>query len=412
MFDLITQYGAFSGLTINWDKSVIMPVDGQSLEGMDLGVPLVCSSTFKYLGVTISTNLAQYEKLNLDPLYSKLLQRLEVWRKLPLSVVGRVNLIKMIWMPQILYLLHNAPIWVPQRFFYKLNSLFRRLIWGKSVARIKLQALQMAKDEGGLAVPDPALYFLAAQLQHLKSWENVDFSDVNTAILRSYFQEMYLYEVLDANRCLVNAKRYPTLVLMHKVWWKLRDMYSIVGCTSYTPIWNTPWLPELCKLEDFSSWQSQGVRRVSHLITGEGDLKQFSQLQSEYALPHSAFYKYLQLRHAFTKEDSDVKCCTKQFTPVDVISNTGTSRGLISLLYKFILGRRLSQSPIDLKTKWEGDIGPIEQGIWEDILQMIPKISVSEQHRFIARRNFCTGLDYVIPLCVIGAMSTQRHCCI
>lgn len=41
----------------------------------------------------------------------------------------------------------------------------------------------------------------------------------------------------------------------------------------------------------------------------------------------------------------------------------------------------ISRSPIDLKTKWEGDIGPIEQGIWEEILQMIPKISVSEQHR-------------------------------
>lgn len=50
------------------------------------------------------------------------------------------------------------------------------------------------------------------------------------------------------------------------------------------------------------------------------------------------------------------------------------------MLYKFLLNRRLSLAPIDLKTKGEGDIGLIEQGIWDKILQIIPKISVSEHH--------------------------------
>lgn len=165
---------------------------------------------------------------------------MSVWRTLSLSVVGRVNLIKIIWMPQLLYLLHNAPVWVPQRFFYKVNSLFRNLIWGKGAACIRLQTLQLAKDEGGLAVPDPALYYLAAQLQHLRGWDDSTSSDAGTLILRSYFHKINLYEVLESKGFQVNSKMYPTLSLIHKLWWKLRDMYDIPGSTSYSSIWYTP----------------------------------------------------------------------------------------------------------------------------------------------------------------------------
>lgn len=380
-FEVIKTYGSFSGLTINWSKSVLMPIDGQTLMGRDLGVPLVCSDTFTYLGIVISVDLTKYEKLNLDPLFTRLQQKLEVWRKLPLSVVGRVNLIKMVWMPQLLYILHNAPVWLPQRLFYKINRLFQGLIWGKGTARIKLQSLQLAKDEGGLAVPDPVLYYLAAQLQHLRGWENVDSVDTGTQLLRSYFANVNLYEVLDSKGFLSNSKKFPTLCLIHKLWWKLRGMYDITGCTTYTSVWHTPWLTELCKLSGFESWVSKGIRRVKQILTPEGELKQFSDLQNEFALPHSQFFKFLQLRHACSKEDRELLATAHPLPPAEIVGNTETSKGLISVIYRYLLTQLFSKHPVDLKTKWEGDLGPIEPGIWEEILQAIPKVSVSEQHR-------------------------------
>lgn len=380
-FEVIKRYGSYSGLTINWSKSVLMPIDGQSMVGRDLGVPLVCSDTFRYLGVEISVDLTRYEKLNLDPIFVKLQRKLEVWRKLPLSVVGRVNLIKMVWMPQLLYILHNAPVWLPQRIFYRINRLFRSLIWGGGPARIKLQALQQAKDEGGLAVPDPALYYWAAQIQHLRGWENVDSTDTSTQILREYFDNVNLYEVLDSKGFLANSKQFPTLCLIHKLWWKLRDMYDIEGSTMYTSVWHTPWLTELCKLSGFEPWMTRGVRRVNQILNAEGELKQFSDLQNEFAIPHSQFFKFLQLRHAYSQEDKELLTPLHSLPPVEIVGKTETSKGLISIIYKHLLSQLFSKHPIDLKSKWEGDLGPIEPGIWEEILQAIPKVSVSEQHR-------------------------------
>lgn len=47
--------------------------------------------------------------------------------KLFLTVVGRANLVKILWMPQLLYLLYNCPIWLPQGFFQQVDILFRNL---------------------------------------------------------------------------------------------------------------------------------------------------------------------------------------------------------------------------------------------------------------------------------------------
>lgn len=122
-----------------------------------------------------------------------------------------------------------------------------------------------------MAVPDPALYYLAAQVQHVRGWENIEFSDTNVQILKSFFDDPNLYEVLEFKGIMINSKRCPTLYLMHKVWWKLRDMYGIVGCTTYTPIWRTPWLPELRKLDNYESWKSKGLRGITQLIAVDGN---------------------------------------------------------------------------------------------------------------------------------------------
>lgn len=67
---------------------------------------------------------------------------------------------------QLLYLLHNFPVWLPQPIFRTIDALFRELLWKHGHSRIKLGTLQLPKDRSGLAVPNAKLYYLASQLQH------------------------------------------------------------------------------------------------------------------------------------------------------------------------------------------------------------------------------------------------------
>ncbi|XP_073522176.1 uncharacterized protein [Phyllobates terribilis] len=167
--ETIEKFGKFSGLAINWTKSVLLPIDNGNINAphyTDSGLQLV--NEFKYLGINVTSKVTDYEKLNFNPILARFKCKLDTWSKLPLSVVGRTNLVKMIWMPQLLYVLQNSPIWIPQRYFLKANSIFRDLIWGKQDPRIKLETLQRDKTMGGLAVPNPWVYYMAAQLQHIR----------------------------------------------------------------------------------------------------------------------------------------------------------------------------------------------------------------------------------------------------
>lgn len=87
-------------------------------------------------------------KLNIDPLIQQFQEKNTSCIRLPLSVVGRCNLIKLIWNPEILYALHNAPIWIPIHVFKRFNTIYHTLILRKPVPRIKIETLQEAKDSG------------------------------------------------------------------------------------------------------------------------------------------------------------------------------------------------------------------------------------------------------------------------
>lgn len=126
---LVEKFGSFSGLDINWEKMELLPLDSTT-ELIMPGMPqLVIVDTLKYLGIALTKDPNQFICKNLIPLLAKFKQKIGIWKRLPLSVAGRCRLIKMIWMPQLLYLLHNSPVWICKKWFNKIESLFRELIW-------------------------------------------------------------------------------------------------------------------------------------------------------------------------------------------------------------------------------------------------------------------------------------------
>lgn len=62
------------------------------------------------------TDLNQFIALNLNPLVFQLSQRCAAWKFLPLTPVGRVNLIKMTVLPKFTYLFRQTPVAIPVSF--------------------------------------------------------------------------------------------------------------------------------------------------------------------------------------------------------------------------------------------------------------------------------------------------------
>lgn len=72
---------------------------------------------FKYLGVFVDSNLKNLYKLNLLSLLQKVGGDLKKWMDLPLTLLGRINVIKMNILPKFLYMFQSLPIHVPIALF-------------------------------------------------------------------------------------------------------------------------------------------------------------------------------------------------------------------------------------------------------------------------------------------------------
>lgn len=114
---ILDKFASFSGLRVNWSKSSILPLGPKARNLSHDTLPLQWVSSMTYLGVKITANVQDYMSLNLLPLLTRLQQKTQAWRSLPLSLLGRVSLIKMKFLSVILYFLRHSPLWIPKTFF-------------------------------------------------------------------------------------------------------------------------------------------------------------------------------------------------------------------------------------------------------------------------------------------------------
>lgn len=274
-------------------------------------------------------------------------------------------------MPQLLYIICNSPVWLPFKYFHKFQALFRDLVWKKGVPRIKYEMLQHPKDEGGLAVPNPWLYFLASQLQYLKGWDVAESTDPAHKLLHFLAKGRGLLPALEAGFPIQGGSPLPTIKLYVKVWDRAKLLLNISGCTPFTPLWHNP------KLQGFSQWESAGITLISHLQS-DGTFKSFHQLREEFGLSPRVFYQFLQIRHAWNSQFCITTLKLTKSSLISIISGPGGKSGLMSFLYQQLLAEFLKKYPLTVKSKWESDVGNIGEEQWETILSTIPLLSTNE----------------------------------
>lgn len=97
----------------------------------------------------IHRDLKQFIPLNLTPVVSQLSHRCAIWKNLPLTPVGRVNLVKMTVLPRFTYLFRHTPIPIPVSFFNKLDSIITSFVWKGTMPRIAKSTLQLPVTLGG-----------------------------------------------------------------------------------------------------------------------------------------------------------------------------------------------------------------------------------------------------------------------
>lgn len=296
LLDICTAYGRMSGYTINWEKSClyILKVPPPSLpSNCNLQIK---TEGFKYLGIHVTHDADKFYRDNLKNQLAKLHTDVMHWRSLPLTLLGRAALFKMMGLPRFLYALHNTPFLVPNSYFQAINAEIALLLWDGKVSRIAQHKLTRSWYDGGIALPNIKYYYWASQLQVINQWLHSSQTEPAYRLDRYQIHATRIFTELYSKRPNVTLIN-PTLHVI-QIWhaaqramgWK--DQITLV-----TPLWVTPKLGKLQNTKGFNKWDNIGISTVADLWH-KGAMIPFEQLQIDFGLPKAEIFRYMQIKHA------------------------------------------------------------------------------------------------------------------
>lgn len=384
ILDIINTFGMFSGFKVNLNKSELMPIGLKDLSSIQSSPFKVSMEKFTYLGIVVTNKYSALLKANFTPLISKLQANIQFWRALPISLFGRINAIKMIFLPQVLYLFQNIPVFLPKSFFKQLDSIILPFLWGYKNHRVKKAHLCKPKQEGGLALPDFRLYYWACYISQISMWlDDHDDPPFWLQIIRDQCHPYNPGAVILSPVALDHSTFNNSIIIRNilRIWKQIKEHFKIKSLSFLTPIAKNPSFTPSKLDRTFVQWQEMGIYSIGDLFI-DGALASFSQLQQKFKFPQSHFFRFLQIRN-YIRAHIPSLVNTSSSVIDKCLVQCKESKKSLPIIYD-LLQSFTSPCTSSLKEEWEKELRvEISEEIWQRSLKDINKQSINSRHCLI-----------------------------
>lgn len=390
LLSLINHFSSFSGFTINWEKSELMPISTNISKQFLQNSPFKKAySSFTYLGIIVTKKAEDLLKINWQKKLDQLKQKIEFWKTLYISMAGKINAIKMVVLPRFLYLFQAIPSFIPLSYFKQLDSIIVPFLWGYKAVRIAKKHLIKPKAKGGFSLPHFKAYYWAAHLNFITWWKKGPPSDSSKcpawlSLERTLCNKTSLLALLNSPTK-INQLHYSNSFVVKntlKIWKQIKLHTKTPNMYIDSPICkNHAFLPGLSD-RVFADWKLKGIKDISALYL-DGHFMSFKQLQNVYGIPNSNHFRYLQIRDFVrTNIPNFENICYDNF--LESISKVEPGKkGAVSYFYQAI------EDYVDVNTtvckqNWETELGEeISEETWEECLGSVHKCSINSRHNLI-----------------------------
>ena len=386
--DVINSFGRVSGYKINLTKSILLPINLSASKLSLTQLPFkVATDSFTYLGVCVTRDYTGLFKTNLIPALSKAKEDLKRWESLPISLAGRVNSVKMIIMPRLLYYFNAIPTFIPKSFFKELDKHISTFIWNKKVPRLRRSFLEKSKSEGGLALPNFLHYYWAANIHKVVFWmstfregDGPDWCRMERRACGPADPASLLCSPLPlSRRC---HPKNPVVSESLRIWSQFRTHFGLGHMETSIPIARNPHFKPALLDSAFHIWSQKGLKSVTDLFHNK-TFSSFEFLVKEHGIPRSHFFRYLQIRDFARKHFPSFPSAPTSSPVHECISLDPSRRGCISKLYNLIQG--ISSPDLNhVKRAWEEELQVvISDNMWQAAIDRVHKSSLCVRHGLI-----------------------------
>uniref|UniRef100_A0A670HYC8 Reverse transcriptase domain-containing protein n=1 Tax=Podarcis muralis TaxID=64176 RepID=A0A670HYC8_PODMU len=345
--EVVEEYGKHSGFKLNKAKTKMLTknLDTDEKEKLERESGIKVANKVKYLGIWLTSKTINLIEDNYSPTWNKVKKDLDVWSKVKLSWLGRMEAIKMNVLPRMLFLFQNIPVIRGSKIFKEWQKILSRFIWQGRRPRIRFKLLTDKKERGGLAVPNLKLYYEAACLCWVKDWitlENTDLLDLE-GVDNRFGWHAYLW--LNKGKVHKGFTNHIIRGSLYEVWEKYKKMLE-----QKTPWWLSP--TNILSIRRINE-EEQKLTYEDLLIRSQDSwkLKSYEELKDKL----KGWLQYHQINALWTEDKKSGMNEKKSRFQIEIIEN---KTKIVSKMYNILLDWDMKKEETkEVMIKWRIDLG-------------------------------------------------------
>lgn len=391
LLDLLETFGNLSGYKLNIQKTQILVFNYRPSVDLEQRLTIDWSQkAIKYLGVWLTHCPKDLYKRNYEEVSKKIKEDLNHWSTFLISFSSRIETIKMVVMPKLLYLFMSLPVKIPICQFNEWNKQISRFIWNGKKPRIRFNTLTIDKARGGMSLPNLRDYYLAAQIKPVILWCDSGY-DAGWKEMERKCGDIPIQAMIGDRKLATTHQEdlNPLVSFTLSIWFDVIKQLNL--STQIKKLrwvaYDTDFVPNSMDSR-FKFWMNRGITAFCRLIQNNR-LHSFQTIREKYNLEKQDFFRYLQLRQYFLKEMGKKEANTVPNDIIQLITQTYTigSKSVISRLYQGIVKGRGSSTNY-IREKWEKEIKErISPQQWENICENMSSTTCSSYWREFCWKN-------------------------